>query len=113
RLSMAGGKPDGVPPYPGTCRHGIAAGRSPRAWRLRVPEGRLCFEDRWAGLRCQDVAREVGDFVLRRADGQWAYQLAVVVDDGAQGISHIVRGADLLDSTARQYVLDDLLELPR
>jgi glutamyl-Q tRNA(Asp) synthetase len=113
RLSLSGGKPDTVPPYPGTCRHGLAPGRTPRAWRLRVPEGRVCFEDRWAGLQCQDVEREVGDFVLRRADGQWAYQLAVVVDDGAQGISHIVRGADLLDSTARQYVLDDLLDLPR
>jgi len=113
RLLLSGGKPDAMLPYPGTCRHGLAPGRKPRAWRLRVPEGRVCFEDRWAGLQCQEVDREVGDFVLRRADGQWAYQLAVVVDDGAQGVSHIVRGADLLDSTARQYVLDDLLGLPR
>lgn len=112
RLSMAVDASQ-APPYPGTCRHGLAPGRSPRAWRLRVPEGQICFKDRWAGPQCQDVAREVGDFVLRRADGQWAYQLAVVVDDGAQGITHIVRGADLLDSTARQHVLADLLGMTR
>lgn len=104
---------EGEYPYPGTCRAGLAPGRAPRSWRLRAPAGIQCFDDRWMGRHCQDVAREVGDFVLRRADGQWAYQLAVVVDDGAQGITHIVRGADLLGSTARQYVLDDLLGLPR
>lgn len=104
---------DGEHPYPGTCRNGLAPGRTPRAWRVRVPPGIICFEDRWMGRQCQDVAAEVGDFVLRRADGQWAYQLAVVVDDGAQGITHIVRGADLLGSTARQHLLCDLLGLPR
>lgn len=96
-------------PYPGTCRHGLPAGRHPRAWRWRVPEGRVAFEDRWSGQHSQDVAREVGDFIIRRADGLWAYQLAVVVDDAAQHITHIVRGADLLDSTARQMLLAQAL----
>lgn len=92
-------------PYPGTCRNGLEPGQTPRAWRLRVPTGTVFFTDRWQGPQSQDVAREVGDFILRRADGLWAYQLVVVVDDGLQGITDVVRGADLLDSTARQYVL--------
>ena len=96
-------------PYPGTCRNGLPDGRAARAWRLRVPPGMECFDDRWAGPQRQDVASAVGDFVLRRADGLWAYQLAVVVDDAAQGVTDIVRGADLLSSTARQRVLTRLL----
>ncbi|OZI32254.1 tRNA glutamyl-Q(34) synthetase GluQRS [Bordetella genomosp. 10] len=102
---------DGERPYAGTCRHGLPPGRSARAWRLRVPPGIEVFEDRWLGPQRQDVARAVGDFVLRRADGMWAYQLAVVVDDGAQGVTDVVRGADLLSSTARQRVLARMLEL--
>ncbi|HEY3599885.1 MAG TPA: tRNA glutamyl-Q(34) synthetase GluQRS [Paraburkholderia sp.] len=93
--------------YPGTCRNGLA-GKPARAWRLRVPDGDtalVTFDDRWQGQQTQDLATEVGDFVLRRADGQWAYQLAVVVDDADAGVTHIVRGADLLDSTARQIYL--------
>lgn len=100
--------------YPGTCRHGLR-GRAPRAWRLRVPDGdvaRVTFEDRWRGLQTQDLATEVGDFVLKRADGQWAYQLAVVVDDADAHITHVVRGADLLDSTARQIYLQQCLDVP-
>lgn len=106
---------DGEHPYPGTCRHGLPAGRQARAWRLRVPEGTETFVDRWLGPQQQDVAQAVGDFVLRRADGLWAYQLAVVVDDAQQGITDIVRGADLLSSTARQRILARLLgaEPPR
>ena len=92
-------------PYPGTCRDGLAPGRVARAWRLRVPPGVVGFADRRLGEQRQDVAAEVGDFVLKRADGLWAYQLAVVVDDAAQGITDVVRGADLLGSTARQIVL--------
>ncbi|PIT79540.1 tRNA glutamyl-Q(34) synthetase GluQRS [Limnohabitans sp. JirII-31] len=105
--------------YPGTCRHGLN-GKAARAWRLNVQRViddlkltvPLTWQDRALGPQNQDVAQEVGDFVLRRADGLWAYQLAVVVDDGAQGISHIVRGADLTDNTARQIVLQQALGLP-
>ena len=99
-------------PYPGTCRAGLAPGRIARAWRLRVPSGEVAFEDRCLGAQHQQVAQEVGDFVLRRADGLWAYQLAVVVDDAAQGVTDVVRGADLLGSTARQLVLARALGLP-
>ncbi|MFZ6769445.1 tRNA glutamyl-Q(34) synthetase GluQRS [Undibacterium sp. Di26W] len=98
--------------YPGTCRHGLAAGKIARAWRLRVPDDIIGFEDRLCGTQTQDLGHEVGDFVLKRADGFWAYQLAVVVDDAAQQITHVVRGADLIDSTARQIYLQGLLNLP-
>lgn len=97
--------------YPGTCRQGLD-GKPARAWRLRVPDGaaaRVSFDDRWQGLRTQNLANQVGDFVLKRADGQWAYQLAVVVDDADQQITHVVRGADLLESTARQIYLQRCL----
>jgi glutamyl-Q tRNA(Asp) synthetase len=93
--------------YPGTCRDGLH-GKPARAWRLRVPDGDTAiirFNDRWQGEQVQNLATEVGDFVLRRADDQWAYQLAVVVDDADAGITDVVRGADLLDSTARQIHL--------
>ena len=104
--------PDGARIYPGTCRHGLASGRSERAWRARTDGATLEFEDRLQGRIAQSLEREVGDFVLFRADGYFAYQLAVVVDDAAQGITDIVRGADLLDSTARQIHLQRLLGLP-
>ena len=100
--------------YPGTCRDGLH-GKPPRAWRLRVPDGDdaiIRFDDRWQGAQQQDLATEVGDFVLKRADGQWAYQLAVVVDDAGSGVTDIVRGADLLDSTARQIYLQACLDVP-
>ena len=96
-------------PYPGTCRNGLGEGVQPRAWRLKVPPGRRSFIDRWQGPQSQDVATEVGDFILRRADGLWAYQFVVVVDDGLQEITDVVRGVDLLDSTARQQALAELL----
>jgi len=102
----------GEPPYPGTCRNGLLPGRLARAWRYRVEPGEETFIDRWFGEQRQDVAREVGDFVIRRADGLWAYQLAVVVDDIAQGITDVVRGADLLASTARQRRLHRELSRP-
>ncbi|SAK49453.1 glutamyl-Q tRNA(Asp) ligase [Caballeronia hypogeia] len=100
--------------YPGTCRNGLH-GKPARAWRLRVPDGdaaRLTFVDRCQGPQTQDLATEVGDFALKRADGLWAYQLAVVVDDAAADITHVVRGADLLDSTARQIYLQQCLGVP-
>ena len=98
--------------YPGTCRPGLPPGREARAWRLRVESGQVAFDDRVQGAQCQDVAAAIGDFVLFRADGLFAYQLAVVADDGAQGVSDVVRGADLLDSTPRQIALQRALGLP-
>lgn len=82
------------------------------SYRLRVPEIHVGFEDRFRGAYAQNLARDIGDFVLKRADGLWAYQLAVVVDDAAQGITEVVRGADLLDSTPRQIWLQWQLGLP-
>lgn len=103
--------------YPGTCRaeHGGLRGRPGRAWRFLVGDGThavVNWTDRRLGPQSQDVAQVVGDFVLRRADGLWAYQLAVVVDDGDQGISHVVRGMDLADNTPRQILLQRALGLP-
>lgn len=114
RLGIAA---DGAAIYPGTCRHGIAAGKTARTLRLRVPDAgqadeAITFDDRWLGPLTQHLATEVGDFVLKRADGYWAYQLAVVVDDADQGVTHIVRGTDLLESTGRQIYLQRLLGLP-
>jgi glutamyl-Q tRNA(Asp) synthetase len=100
---------DGAPIYPGTCRAGPAG--VPRALRLRVPQAEIAFVDRVQGAQRQRLAKDVGDFVLFRADGLFAYQLAVVVDDSAQQVSDVVRGADLLDSTARQIHLQRLLGL--
>ena len=118
--------------YPGTCRAGLN-GKPARAWRLRIDKyqsisalaqsGRaqaaitfianeLPWQDRRLGRQTQNVSRDVGDFVLKRADGLWAYQLAVVVDDAAQGITDIVRGEDLADNTARQMLLQRALGLP-
>ena len=119
-------------PYPGTCRHGLQ-GRAPRAWRFNATEYQsymplaldgqaqaaslsiaitgVHWTDRRLGPQFQDVTAQVGDFVLRRADGLWAYQLAVVVDDADQGVTHVVRGEDLADNTARQILLQSALGL--
>lgn len=99
------------PIYLGTCRAGLPPGREGRALRLRVPDETLCFDDGLQGRVCQDLARDIGDFIVRRADGCYAYQLAVVVDDAWQGITHVVRGADLLLSTPRQILLQRRLGL--
>ncbi|MDM0012037.1 tRNA glutamyl-Q(34) synthetase GluQRS [Variovorax sp. J22P168] len=105
--------------YPGTCRDGLH-GKPARAWRFATtkfeaavqPGGLLQWHDRRLGAQQQAVAREIGDFVLRRADGPWAYQLAVVVDDADQGVTDVVRGEDLADNTARQILLQRALGLP-
>lgn len=102
--------------YPGTCRSGLH-GKPPRAWRLRTdgPAGEdrlIAWTDRRLGDQAQNLSRAVGDFVLKRADGLWAYQLAVVVDDAEQGVSHVVRGEDLADNTPRQIHLQRQLGLP-
>ncbi len=129
----AGRVRDGERVYPGTCRHGLH-GRPARAWRLRTDADRasavfagrpispadslgggdthIDWTDRRLGPQHQNLTREVGDFVLRRADGLWAYQLAVVVDDAAQGITDVVRGEDLADNTPRQIHLQRALGLP-
>ncbi|WP_119354205.1 tRNA glutamyl-Q(34) synthetase GluQRS [Azohydromonas sediminis] len=119
-LAAAGRKPPrhGERVYPGTCRpeRGGLKGKPARAWRVIV--GRddapvvIRWHDRRLGEQAQDVTHEVGDFVLKRADGPWAYQLAVVVDDAAQGITDVVRGEDLADNTPRQIHLQRLLGLP-
>jgi glutamyl-Q tRNA(Asp) synthetase len=119
--------------YPGTCRTGLH-GKAGRAWRLRtdvyasnrppapvlpaqvatqsIAQPMINWSDRRLGGQQQDVTTEVGDFVLKRADGCFAYQLAVVVDDAAQGITDVVRGEDLVDNTARQILLQQCLGLP-
>lgn len=120
-------------PYPGTCRNGLH-GRPARAWRFAcekyasnwppaqyqqaqpaifsIVNGQLTWTDRRLGTQTQNVPEAVGDFVLKRADGLWAYQLAVVVDDAAQGVTHVVRGQDLADNTPRQLLLQAALDLP-
>jgi glutamyl-Q tRNA(Asp) synthetase len=103
---------DGGLAYPGTCRAGLGEGRAARSWRMRVPDHALGFEDRVQGAQRQNLAHEVGDFILLRADGQYAYQLAVVLDDALQGVNSVVRGADLLDSTPRQIWLQQRLGVP-
>lgn len=110
---VAAGRPPlrfGERVYPGTCRNGLQ-GKPPRAVRLRV-DGVMDWTDRRLGLQTQDLRADVGDLVLKRADGLWAYQLAVVVDDAAQGITDVVRGEDLADNTARQIALQRALGLP-
>ncbi len=97
------------PVYPGTCRNGLQAGRAARAERVLTRDAIVEFSDAVQGRISQNVERLIGDFVVKRADGLYAYQLAVVVDDAAQGITDIVRGADLLDSTPRQIWLQQLL----
>ena len=100
---------DGGLAYPGTCRDGLPAGRQARAWRLRVDNAEIGFDDRVQGRVAQHLESDVGDFVLLRADGVFAYQLAVAVDDEFQAISDVVRGADLLASTPRQIWLQRCL----
>lgn len=110
-LAQAPLAPDGSRIYPGTCRNGLPPGRLARAWRVRVA-GSIAFDDAVQGAQLEDLEHELGDFVVLRADGLFAYQLAVVVDDADAGVTHVVRGADLLDSTGRQRYLQRLLSMP-
>ena len=100
------------PIYPGTCRTGLGEGRRPRSLRIRVPQDQVCFIDGVFGSQEQRLESVVGDFVLRRADGLFAYQLAVVVDDAESGVNQVVRGSDLLTSTPRQVFLQASLGYP-
>jgi glutamyl-Q tRNA(Asp) synthetase len=106
----------GASRYPGTCRDlrlGASTSHGPLAWRVKLPMAPIEWTDRWLGPQSDDLRETSGEYVVRRKDGLWAYQLAVVVDDAAQGVTSVVRGADLLDSTARQIHLQQLLGLPR
>ncbi len=100
---------NGQYPYPGTCRHGTL--KPPRAWRLVMPDKVVGFADRWLGHQQQNPQQDIGDIIVKRADGLFAYQLVVVIDDGDQGVTDIVRGQDLLDSTQRQLCIADYLGL--
>jgi glutamyl-Q tRNA(Asp) synthetase len=98
--------------YPGTCRAGLPPGKTPRAVRLKVDEATISFDDGVMGRYSQSLLSSCGDFVVQRADGPYAYHLAVVVDDAASGVNQVVRGADLLSSTPRQIYLQQLLGYP-
>lgn len=105
--------PDGASIYPGTCRNGLGTGRRAGSWRVCVGEQVIVFADRIQGAQHTHLADEVGDFVVRRADGLFAYQLATVIDDADAGVTDVVRGADLLASTPRQIWLQHCLGLAR
>lgn len=110
-LESALAKRDGQS-YPGTCRHKQLQDDGDAALRFQVAPGTVCFEDLLQGRICQDVSASCGDFVVRRRDGLFAYQLAVVVDDAEQAVTQVVRGCDLLDSTPRQILLQKALGFP-
>jgi glutamyl-Q tRNA(Asp) synthetase len=112
QLSQAPRNVEGEIIYPGTCGLQSSPGRASHSWRVRARNVSTHFVDRVHGGLQQDLAREVGDFIIKRADGLFAYQLAVVVDDAFQGVTHVVRGADLLWNTPRQIYLQSLLGLP-
>jgi glutamyl-Q tRNA(Asp) synthetase len=102
---------DDTVPYPGTCRDGMRPDSPVRSWRVRVTDEAVCFDDLRRGLICQNLRQGCGDFAVRRGDGEFAYQLAVVVDDALTGINQVVRGDDLLSSTPRQIYLQQQLDL--
>ena len=103
---------DGTYVYPGTCRHLTETPNKPHSWRVKVPEKMWEFEDLLQGPYRQNLVTDCGDFVVRRADGVYVYQLAVTVDDGESGVTEVVRGVDLLSSAPRQMYLQDLFGFP-
>lgn len=109
--ALRGLREPGHYPYPGTCRNGTS--KPIRAWRLRMPEGNFQFTDRWLGTQEQNIQEDVGDIIIKRADGLFAYQLVVVLDDAEQGVTDIVRGQDLMDSTERQICIADYFGFPQ
>lgn len=112
RLSLSALQGSDGPIYDGHCRDRLLECRSPRSLRLRTEAGMLAFDDGWRGWQKRRMQEEVGDFILRRADGIFAYQLACAVDEAAQGITEVVRGSDLLGSTFQQIHIQNLLQLP-
>lgn len=113
RAASAPHPEDDCLPYPGTCRNGLKRDAVIRSWRVKTGEQEVCFDDLRKGRICQRLDRRCGDFALRRGDGEFAYQLAVVVDDHLTGVTQVVRGDDLLSSTPRQIHLQQLLGLPQ
>lgn len=112
RLATAPHDGEGEIPYPGTCAAGLPPGKSPRSWRVRVPAEPVTFTDLLRGVQNTPLREICGDFIVRRADGIFSYQLATVVDDEYQGVTQVVRGEDLLTSTPRQILLQRLLGIP-
>ncbi|MDX1453835.1 MAG: tRNA glutamyl-Q(34) synthetase GluQRS [Gammaproteobacteria bacterium] len=114
RKEIAAVAADGIegPVYPGTCRAGLPRQRPRQAWRMRTDNAPIRIMDRWQGEQLQRLERDIGDFVILRADGYWAYQLAVVVDDAELGVTDVVRGTDLLLSTPRQAWIYQQLDWP-
>ena len=108
-VSSAPHPDDGALPYPNTCRAGMRGGASIRSWRLMVPDSEICFKDLRLGDISQNISCMCGDFVVRRGDGEFAYQLAVVVDDHLTGVTQVVRGEDLITSTPRQIYIQSVL----
>lgn len=113
RAASAPHPADDCLPYPGSCRDGMPHAGPLRSWRVRVNDEPVCFHDLCRGRVCQTLSEGCGDFVVRRGDGEFAYQLAVVVDDRITGVTQVARGADLLHSTPRQIHLQRLLGLPQ
>jgi len=112
RAASAPHSSDDSPPYPATCCNGISAGKPVRSWRVRVTNERICFDDLRKGRICQVLSENCGDFAIRRGDGEFAYQLAVTLDDWISGVNQVARGEDLLCSTPRQIYLQRLLDIP-
>jgi glutamyl-Q tRNA(Asp) synthetase len=113
QASSAPHQEDDCQPYSGTCRTGMKTGANIRSWRIKAPGSEICFNDLRSGNICQNISKACGDFAVRRGDGEFAYQLAVVVDDHLAGVTQVVRGEDLLSSTPRQIYIQEVLGYQR